>query len=274
MGLYVDSLFLIPAFLSSLFTALALTYNVYYLSPYNRAYEIGWGLTYIDPKPLIPLLGLRLIEWVIMSVKKAEIDDIVIVVGYLGGKIKRFLGDGSRYGVKIKYVKNNYWKLGNGVSVYVAKKYLRENFILLMSDHIFDPRILFDLKNFNIKADECALCVDTGMRYVFDVDDATKVKVVGDKIVNIGKDLSEFNGVDIGIFLCSPEIFKFLKRNLQAGSYTLTGSIKDLAERDKMKAYCIGGNDFFWIDIDTFEMLRIAENILLRSNHMLPINNF
>jgi multicomponent Na+:H+ antiporter subunit A len=43
MGLYVDSLSLIPAFLSSLFTALALTYNVYYLSPYNRAYEIGWG---------------------------------------------------------------------------------------------------------------------------------------------------------------------------------------------------------------------------------------
>ena len=42
MGLYVDSLSIIPAFLSSLFTALALTYNIYYLSPYNRAYEISW----------------------------------------------------------------------------------------------------------------------------------------------------------------------------------------------------------------------------------------
>ena len=42
MGLYVDCLSLIPAFLSSLFTALALTYNVYYLSPYNKAYKIGW----------------------------------------------------------------------------------------------------------------------------------------------------------------------------------------------------------------------------------------
>ncbi len=40
--LYVDHLALIPAFVSSLFTALALTYNVYYLSPYNRAYKIGW----------------------------------------------------------------------------------------------------------------------------------------------------------------------------------------------------------------------------------------
>jgi len=41
VGLYVDHLALVPAFLSSLFTALALTYNVYYLSPYNRAYRIG-----------------------------------------------------------------------------------------------------------------------------------------------------------------------------------------------------------------------------------------
>lgn len=60
------------------------------------------------------------------------------------------------------------------------------------------------------------------MRYVFDIDDATKVKVAGDKIVDIGKGSREFNGVDMGIFLCSPEIFKFLKRNVQRGSYTLT----------------------------------------------------
>ncbi len=42
VGLYVDHLALVPALLSSLFTALALTFNVYYLSPYNRAYKVGW----------------------------------------------------------------------------------------------------------------------------------------------------------------------------------------------------------------------------------------
>lgn len=215
-----------------------------------------------------------MIEWVIISVKKAEIKDILVVVGYLGEKIKRFLGDGTRYGVKIKYVKNNRWKLGNGVSAYIAKKYLRENFMLLMSDHVFDPKILFDLKNFDIEADECALCVDAGMKYVFDIDDATKVKVVGDKIVDIGKDLKEFNGVDMGIFLCSPEIFRFLKRNIQKGSYTLTESIKDMAEQDKMKAYCIDDDEFFWMDIDTFEMLITAENMLPKSSYRLSINNF
>lgn len=208
-----------------------------------------------------------------MSVKRAEIEDIVLVVGYLGGKIRRFLGDGSKYGIKIEFARNNHWKLGNGVSVYVARKYLRENFVLLMSDHIFDPRILLDLKNFDIEASECALCVDTRMRYVFDIDDATKVKVVGDKIVDIGKGLREFNGVDMGIFLCSPEIFKFLKRNVQRGSYTLTESIRNMAEQDKMKAYCTG-DEFFWMDVDTFEMLRIAENMLPKSSYALSISKF
>jgi len=42
IGLYVDYLALIPALLCSLFGALALTYNVYYLSPQNRAYKVGW----------------------------------------------------------------------------------------------------------------------------------------------------------------------------------------------------------------------------------------
>lgn len=42
VGLYVDYLSIVPAFISSLFTALALTFNVYYLSPYNRAYKISW----------------------------------------------------------------------------------------------------------------------------------------------------------------------------------------------------------------------------------------
>lgn len=96
-----------------------------------------------------------------MSVKRAEIEDIVLVVDYLGGKIKRFFGDGSKYGIKIEFARNNHWKLGSGVSLHVARKYLRENFVLLMSDHIFDPRILLDLKNFDIEAIECALCVDT-----------------------------------------------------------------------------------------------------------------
>ena len=215
------------------------------------------------PKPLVPLLGLRLIERVILSAKEAGIKEFVIVTGYLGRDLMSFLGDGSRYGVKIEYAENRMWEKGNGVSVYEARKLLKERFILLMSDHIFNPEILSTIREFDIDEEECVLCVDVRMRYVFDMEDATKAKVVDGKIVDIGKNIEEYDGVDMGIFLCSPYIFKVLKKNIEKRRYSLTESIKEMARQGKMKAYCIDDETLYWIDIDTFESLRFAEKILL-----------
>lgn len=214
------------------------------------------------PKPLISVFGLRLIEWVILSAREVGIEDYVVVTGYLGEKVRRFLGNGSRYDVKIKYVKNEFWRMGNGVSTYLARRLLNDSFIILMSDHIFNPEILFKLKVLRPGGKKCILCVDKGMNYVFDMEDATKVKIVDDKIVEIGKDLKEFNGVDMGIFLCSPYIFKVLKRNIEEGRYSLTDGVRDLARQGLMKAYPINNENYYWIDVDTFESLKIAEKIL------------
>jgi len=216
-----------------------------------------------QPKPLVPLLGLRLIERVILSAKEAGIKEFAIVTGYLGRKVMKFLGDGSRYHVKIEYVENGRWRKGNGVSVYEARKLLDESFVLLMSDHVFDPGILSELKRCELGEEECILCVDKGMRCVFDVHDATKVNVVDGKIEKIGKGLSEYNGVDMGIFLCSPHIFEVLRRNIANGRYSLTETIRELARERKMKAYCIDDGESYWIDIDTSQSLKIAQKMLL-----------
>ena len=60
-------------------------------------------LTDTTPKPLLPVGGKPLIVWHIERLKKAGIDEIVINLAYLGEKIEAYLGDGSRYGVKIAY---------------------------------------------------------------------------------------------------------------------------------------------------------------------------
>ena len=215
-----------------------------------------------NPKPLIPLLGRPLIERVILAVKEAGIKDLIIVTGYLGEKLKSFLGGGSKYSVRIRYVENEHWQLGNGVSVYKAKDLIEGNFVLLMSDHVFNPEILCELQKCRISKDECALCVDTRMRYVFDMDDATKVLVDGDRILRIGKELKEYNGVDMGIFLCSSSIFEALDRNIRKGRYSLTEAIRELANKGKMKACCFDDEEDYWMDIDTPLMENIAEKIL------------
>ena len=214
------------------------------------------------PKPLLPLSGRPLIERIILAVREANIRDIIIVKGYLGEKIESFLGDGSRYNVRIEYVENRRWHLGNGVSVYEARDLIDENFVLLMADHIFNPKILSELQRCEISDKECVLCVDTHMRYVFDFKDATKVLVNGDRIFDIGKELKYYNGVDMGIFLCSPVIFEALEKAFRDGEYSLTAAVKKLANQRLMKACCFDDEEYYWMDIDTVRMGRIAESLL------------
>ncbi|MEE8255289.1 MAG: sugar phosphate nucleotidyltransferase, partial [Nitrosopumilaceae archaeon] len=73
-----------------------------------------------DSKPLVSLLGLRLIERVILTAKKSGIKEFCIVVGYNGDKIRNHLLDGKKYGVKIEYIQNDEWSRGNGISILKA----------------------------------------------------------------------------------------------------------------------------------------------------------
>ena len=113
-----------------------------------------------DSKPLIPVLGLSLIERTILTAKKSGISKFYIVTGYNGNKIRHRLGDGKKYGVEIEYLQNNEWDQGNCVSILKAKNCFNEQFILLMSDHIYDSRILDNLLTKNVGKDECILCID------------------------------------------------------------------------------------------------------------------
>jgi len=212
------------------------------------------------PKPLVSLGGIPLIERIVLSAKEAGIKEFLVVLGYLGNRLKEELGDGKRYGVEIEYVENQEWGKANGVSVYKARRRLKENFILLMGDHIFDPRTLSVFKDLNISDQECALCVDYNIGRVFDIDDATKVLVEDGKIRRIGKDLRGYNAIDTGMFLCPPYLFEVLEENIGEGRYSLSESIQTLADQDLMKACDKKGS--VWFDLDTTEDLERAESLL------------
>jgi len=217
-------------------------------------------LTKDKPKPLIEVLGLSLIERVILTAKQAGTNEFLVVVGYLGDKIKARLGEGEKYGVKINYIENNQWRRGNGVSVLKAKESLKENFILLMSDHIFEAKILSHLKQIKLEDGECVLCVDKTPKEHIDMEDATKVNIENDKIVEIGKKLKDYNSIDCGIFVCSPSIFEALEKSIREGEETLSAGIRVLAKQGKIKYFNV--KDSFWIDVDTDDEYKKAEEIL------------
>lgn len=249
------------------------------------------SLTKDEPKPLIQLLGLSLIERVILTAKQAGIYEFVIVVGYLGDKIKAELKDGERLGVKIDYIEYEEWENGNGFSVLKAKEVLNENFILLMSDHTFDGGILRELIDSDMRS-SLILAVDRRKPLPGD----TKVLEKNGKIVDIGKHIEESNCIDTGIFLCSPKIFSYIGGAVEEGKTELAAGIAKAAENGDAEIFDITQiNSYipsmrkeikaFWMDIDTKGDLIEAKKILIENackgrNDLLatyvnkPIENF
>ncbi len=215
-----------------------------------------------DCKPLVSLLGLTLIERVILTAKNTGIKHFHIIVGYNADKIKKFIGDGHKYGVTIEYILNDEWKRGNGVSVLKAKSRMHGPFALLMADHLFEESILQKLQESTIGENECTLCIDRNGRKYLDLEDATKVITENGKIIDIGKQLKRYDAIDTGIFLCTPVIFDVLQESIQGGNETLSGGIKILANRGRMNALDISHG--FWLDVDDSKALKNAEFLLCK----------
>ncbi len=53
------------------------------------------------PKPLLPIGGRPIIEILLTNLRQAGISQTVIIYGHLGETLRRFLGDGSRYGMEL-----------------------------------------------------------------------------------------------------------------------------------------------------------------------------
>jgi choline kinase len=220
-----------------------------------------------DPKPLIPVLGLSLIERVILTAKKGGLTDFYVVTGYNGEKVRPFLDRFSqRSNIDITHITNDEWEKGNGLSVLKAKKLLNENFILLMGDHIFDESILVRLRSEKIADDELMLAIDynTKNNKLVDVNDVNKVVVEGNRVLNIGRNTRKYNAYDTGISLCSPAIFSAIEEGLSDGNDSLSRGIGVMAEEEKVKAIDIE-NDY-WIDVNTESDCRKAAKLLYRKS--------
>ncbi len=223
-----------------------------------------------NSKPLIPVFGVPLIERVIRSALDAGVDEFFVVTGYQKEYVTSFLHDlASRLSISITPIYNKDWEKENGLSVLKAKDSINEPFLLLMADHIFDPLTIRELLEVPLPNGEINLAVDRDIdNPTVNMDDVTRVKIEKGKITAIGKGLSDYNGFDTGIFLCTPAIFEALQKSTEGDNdTTLSGGVCKLASQGRVNAAEFHGQ--FWIDVDDPEAIRQAENILL---NYLPEN--
>ncbi len=225
--------------------------------------RIGPGGDSPLPKPLMPLVGVPLMARVMASASKAGISRFVVVIGHEAGLMRGRLPALTPKGSELVLVENPRYSEPNGVSLLAGIKGIRGPFALLMSDHIFSPeRLELAIRDFT-EDKTPLLVVEKKEDFTGDLGDATLVKVGGDGLIrSIGKNLSEYDGIDTGMFVLEADLLK--KAAKKAGpSPSISDIMGVLAKEKKLKA--LFTNAGYWQDVDTPADMKVAEKKLYAS---------
>jgi len=80
-------------------------------------------------KPLIPILGIPIIERIIRTALEVGVDEFYVVTGYQGHQVRNFLVRlEERLAIRITPLVNEDWEKENGLSVLKAREILHESF--------------------------------------------------------------------------------------------------------------------------------------------------
>ena len=103
-------------------------------------------LTANIPKALVMFKNKSLIEHLIINLKNFGIDQLIINLHYLGEQIKQTLGNGNKFGVKIKYSEEpNLLDTGGGIVKAITSGLLNQEPFVVISADIFTEFNFSDL---------------------------------------------------------------------------------------------------------------------------------
>jgi 1L-myo-inositol 1-phosphate cytidylyltransferase len=208
------------------------------------------------------VLGRPLILRTLASAAEAGLMSFHVVLGYQADALRTAIERGAPAGTSVRFHFNPDWHLENGVSALAVRDRVSHGpFALLMGDHLFESAVLAKLLRVPLQAEDSILAVDSRPVPKDVADEATRVRLSGDRITAIGKHLDPYDALDTGLFVCSPALFGALDLARHAGDTTLSGGIRVLARLGLMRSADIG--DAAWHDIDTLGDLATAESQLL-----------
>ena len=218
-------------------------------------------------KPLIKVFDVSLIERSIKNlINNLNIKKIYIVTGFNHNEINNHLVKlQNKFSLNIEAVFAKDWEKGNGASfLAILDKIKHEQFYLLMVDHLFNDEFYKTILKYKINNKSC-LIISRTLSSLNDFNDATKVKVGGEKINDIGKSIKDSNAFDTGFFILNSSEFNNVSKLSVRKKLSLTEVIQELVQQKKL--YFIEVSEDSWFDIDTNQDLLKAKNYLLNNSN-------
>lgn len=213
------------------------------------------------PKPLQVCKELSLAERSLLTLKRHGVDQFFITLGYKKDEVAVHFQDiALRWQLKIELIEVSEWEKGNGVSALAAYSHLKDSsFLLTMVDHMFEDKFISQFLSSLKKDENVTLAVDFQPSQTIDLVDATKVQVIDSYITKIGKELTVWQGIDTGLFYCTPILFRALQDACQNKLYSLSHGMQYLADQRKLRAIDVSSER--WFDIDTPQDMLRAQKI-------------
>jgi len=205
------------------------------------------------PKPLVDINGKSLLERQIALLRKNNIDEIVIVTGYLKEKFEL---------KNVEYIFNPLYSVQEqACSLMSARKIFDDEILIMFGDILFDEKILKQILDTN---DDIVIAIDKNWEKSYDerLDNpkskADKVLVENDKILEISANVVLSDDADIG------ELLGIIKLSAQ-------GSKKLLDIYEKLEKYHTGKIH----DAESFKKAKfvdILQELLQNKVNIMPVS--
>lgn len=206
--------------------------------------------TQVIPKPLLPIGESSVLEIQILSLRKHGVDEIFIATNYMSEYMKAFLGDGSKYGVRLVF-SNETTPLGTCGPVTLLEDRLKEPFLLMNGDVLttLNFRQAHDFA-LSTKADLTVVTKEITTPFHFGnvISDGDYIREVHEKPNFVLEILS-------GIYVMKPALFGFIPKNTYYGIDSL---IKDLIAKKMAVARYLMKE--YWLDIGQIESYETAQD--------------
>src|SRR4051795_4809996 len=94
-------------------------------------------LTSTMPKPVVPLVDRPFMAYMLEWLRRHGVDDVIMSCGFRADRVRDALGDGSRYGLALRFVEEPEPR-GTAGALKYAEEHLAERFLMLNGDVLTD----------------------------------------------------------------------------------------------------------------------------------------